>query len=217
MVIRLREPVNGLTHAIGVALSIAGLVFLILKSVDPVKVWHIVTFSIFGAGLILLYLASTLYHWLPLGADGIRRLRKLDHSMIFFLIAATYTPICLIPLRGGWGWSIFGVVWGLALIGTTIKLAFTSTPRLLSTSIYLLMGWVVIVAIYPLSTAIQTGALVWLFIGGLLYSIGAVIYALKRPNLIPNVLGFHELFHIFVVLGSLSHFWVMYNYVSTLE
>jgi len=217
MVIRLREPVNGLTHAIGVALSIAGLVFLILKSVDPVKVWHIVTFSIFGAGLILLYLASTLYHWLPLGADGIRRLRKLDHSMIFFLIAATYTPICLIPLRGGWGWSIFGVVWGLALIGTTIKLAFTSTPRLLSTSIYLLMGWVVIVAIYPLSTAIQTGALVWLFIGGFLYSIGAVIYALKRPNLIPNVLGFHELFHIFVVLGSLSHFWVMYNYVSTLE
>ena len=173
MVIRLREPVNGLTHAIGVALSIAGLVFLILKSVDPVKVWHIVTFSIFGAGLILLYLASTLYHWLPLGADGIRRLRKLDHSMIFFLIAATYTPICLIPLRGGWGWSIFGVVWGLALIGTTIKLAFTSTPRLLSTSIYLLMGWVVIVAIYPLSTAIQTGALVWLFIGGFLKSIGA--------------------------------------------
>ncbi|PLX40710.1 MAG: hemolysin [Deltaproteobacteria bacterium] len=217
MVIRLREPVNGLTHAVGVALSIAGLVFLILKSVDPLKVWHVVTFSIFGAGLILLYLASTLYHWLPLGADGIRRLRKLDHSMIFFLIAATYTPICLIPLRGGWGWSIFGVVWGLALIGTTIKLAFTSTPRLLSTSIYLLMGWVVIVAIYPLSTVIQTGALIWLFIGGLFYSIGAVIYALKRPNLIPNVLGFHELFHIFVVLGSLSHFWVMYRYVSRLN
>ncbi len=216
MVFRLREPVNGLTHAVGVALGIAGLIMLIVKVASPAKPWHITTFSIFGAALILLYLASTLYHWLPLGIDGLRRMRKLDHCMIFVLIAATYTPICLIPLRGVWGWSLFGVIWGLAAAGITLKLFWFSAPRSLSTAIYVLMGWAVIVAIWPLTQALEAGAMAWLFAGGLFYTVGAIIYALKRPTIIPGWLGFHEIFHVFCLLGSFSHFWVMYRYITHL-
>ena len=121
MIKKLKDPVSGLTHCIGAVLAIVGLVFLIYGSTHPVKPWHIVTFSIFGAGMILLYTASTLYHWLPFSEKGVRRLRKFDHMMIFILIAVTYTPICLIPLRGAWGWSLFGSVWGLATLGIFLK------------------------------------------------------------------------------------------------
>lgn len=213
MVLRMREPVNAATHAVGAALSVLGLVLLIARSADPAKVRHIVTFAVFGMSLIALYLCSTLYHWLNVGPDWIRRLRKLDHSMIFVLIAATYTPICLIALRGGWGWSIFGVVWGLAVLGTGFKLFWMGAPRVLSTGLYLAMGWVVLVAMKPLIEAMPVGALVWLAAGGLFYTIGAIIYGIKKPNLSKG-LGFHEIFHLFCILGSFSHFWVMYRYVA---
>lgn len=208
-----RDPVNGLTHFIGLILAIIGSVFLIIKAAMPLKVMHVVSYSIFGAGMILVYLASTLYHWLPLNEKGVAIMRRVDHMMIFFIIAATYTPICLIPLKGPWGISILSCVWGFALIGLFIKLFWMGAPRWLSTSIYLFMGWLCIAAIWPLIQNLQTGALLWLLAGGLFYSVGAVIYALKKPDLFPGILGFHELFHVLIMCGTASHFIVMYRYV----
>lgn len=213
MVLGLRDPVSGLTHLIGAIFAVFATVFLILRSVEPVMPWHIVTFSIFGGGMFLLYTASTLYHWLPASERGLRFLRRLDHSMIFFYIAATYTPICLIPLRGPWGWSLFGVVWALALFGIAMKVFWLHAPRWLSTAIYLAMGWLVLVGIYPLVQALSIPALAWLAGGGLVYTLGAVVYALKWPNPIPRYFGFHEIFHLFVIGGTACHFVVMYCYV----
>ncbi len=213
MTFSLRDPVSGLTHCIAAVLAVFGTVLLILRSVNPAMPWHIVTFSIFGGGMILLYTASTLYHWLPLSEQGIRFLRRVDHSMIFFYIAATYTPICLIPLRGPWGWSIFGVIWGLALAGIGLKVFWLHAPRWLSTAVYLAMGWLMLVGFYPLVQRLPVSALIWLASGGVIYSLGAVIYAIKWPDPWPGFFGFHEIFHLFVIGGSFCHFVVMYWYV----
>lgn len=212
---KLRDPVSGLTHFFGFLLSIAGLVLLIYFSAIEATAWHVVTFSIFGASLILLYAASSLYHLLPLGEKGIRVLRKIDHMMIFVLIAGTYTPVCLIPLRGGWGWSLFGCIWGLAIAGIVMKIVWLHAPRWLYTSIYLLMGWLVAIAFLPLLHTLPAKGLAWLVAGGLFYSVGAVIYAVKKPN-IAKMFGFHEIFHLFVMAGSMSHFWLMFRYVLKL-
>lgn len=212
-VLGLRDPMSGLTHFIGALLAVVGTVLLIAKSLSPALPWHIATFSIFGGGMILLYTASTLYHWLPLSEQGVRILRRIDHSMIFFYIAATYTPICLIPMRGAWGWSIFGAVWGVAIAGIILKVLWIGAPRWLSTGFFLGMGWMVVVGIYPLAMALPAGALAWLMAGGVLYSVGAVVYARKWPDPWPNWLGFHEIFHLFVMGGSVCHFMVMYLYI----
>jgi hemolysin III len=210
----LRDPVSGLTHFIGALLAVAGLVALIVKASNPLRPWHLTTYCVFGAGMILLYTASTLYHWLPLGSTGRSRLRKLDHMMIFVLIAATYTPFCLVPLRGAWGWSIFGTVWAVALMGIVFKAFWIHAPRWLSAAMYVCMGWIVIVGIVPLVRTLQPGGLFWLVTGGLLYTAGGLIYAVKRPDPFPDVFGFHEIFHIFVMLGTGAHFWAVYKYVS---
>ncbi|HOS96248.1 MAG TPA: hemolysin III family protein [Deltaproteobacteria bacterium] len=210
----LRDPVSGLTHFIGALLAVAGLAALIVKASNPLRPWHLTTYCVFGAGMILLYTASTLYHWLPLGSTGRSRLRKLDHMMIFVLIAATYTPFCLVPLRGAWGWSIFGTVWAVALMGIVFKAFWIHAPRWLSAAMYVCMGWIVIVGIVPLVRTLQPGGLFWLVTGGLLYTAGGLIYAVKRPDPFPEVFGFHEIFHIFVMLGTLAHFWTIYKYVS---
>lgn len=217
MIKYVRDPMSGLTHFIGFCLAIAGLILLVLDSVDPVRTMHVVTFSVFGGGMILLYLASTLYHWLPLDERGTLYLRKLDHAMIFVYIAATYTPICLIGLKGAWGWSLFGAVWGLAVAGIITKLFWMNAPRWLSTAFYLGMGWLVIVGVAPLVRALQTGALFWLTLGGVMYSLGAAIYVIKRPDPWPKVFGFHEIFHVFVMAGSFCHFWVMYEYITRMS
>jgi len=210
----LRDPVSGFTHFIGALLAVAGLVALIIKASSPLKPWHLTTYCIFGIGMILLYTASTLYHWLPLSPEGTTRLRKLDHMMIFVLIASTYTPFCLVPLRGAWGWSLFGTVWVVALMGIVFKIFWIHAPRWLTALMYIFMGWIAIVGVVPLVHTLQPGALFWLFAGGVLYTTGGLIYALKRPNLIPHFFGFHEIFHIFVMLGTLAHFWTVYRYVS---
>lgn len=208
----LREPMNGLTHFAGAVLAVVALVALIVRAA-PMP-WHVAGFAVFGTGMVLLYTASTLYHWLPLSESGTRLWRRIDHSMIFIYIAASYTPICFVPLRGVWGWSLFGVVWGVALLGLGIKIFWLEAPRWLSTSLYVGMGWVALVAIYPLLQAMPIAALLWLVGGGVLYTIGAVIYALKRPN--GRWLGFHEIFHLFVIAGSACHFWLMFHYIAKL-
>lgn len=214
---KLKDPLSGFTHFIGICLAAIGMVLLILESSDPVKPWHIATFIVFSTGMILLYLASTLYHWLPLSKEGSRLLKKFDHMMIFFLIAATYTPICLIPLRGPLGWGMFGAIWGIAAVGLFFKVFWIQAPRWLSATIYVLMGWLIIVGIVPLVEVLQPGAVFWLVNGGLLYTAGAVIYIIKRPDPWPSIFGFHEVFHIFVMAGSFSHFLVMYQYITLFD
>lgn len=216
MGIKLREPVNGLTHLIGAMLAVIGSILLIYKSIHPFKPWHFFAYTVFGLGLVLLYSSSALYHLASCSDKGIMRLRRLDHTMIFVLIAATYTPVCLIPLRGPWGWSLFGSIWTLACVGMLIKLFWFQVPRWFSTVIYVGMGWLAIVAVYPLYESLQAGALLWLLAGGLFYTAGALIYAVRKPDFRPDVFGYHELFHVFVILGSVSHFWVMYEYIMLL-
>lgn len=216
---KIKDPVSGFTHLVGAVASIVGLVFLIIMAAfySDEKAWDIVSFTIFGVGLILLYTFSSLYHLLNVGATATRVLRKFDHIMIYVLIAASYTPICLGPLRGPWGWSIFGVVWGLAVIGIILTATWINAPRWLTTSIYLAMGWTVIVAVYPMITIFSNlgalSSLLWLLAGGIFYTIGAVIYGLKWPPLKNKYFGFHEIFHIFVMLGSLCQYWFVIRYL----
>jgi len=179
--------------------------------------YHIVSFTIFGVGLVLLYLFSTLYHWLNISEKGISIFRKFDHIMIYVLIAASYTPVCLVPMRGPWGWSLFGIIWGFAILGIILSSVWIKAPRALTTAIYLMMGWVVIIAIYPLiktfSMANLLYSLWWLIAGGIFYTIGGIIYALKLPKKIFKCWGFHEIFHIFVMLGSACHYWFILHYI----
>lgn len=210
----LREPVNSLTHLVGIVLSVAGLVVLIVLSKG--ELWRTVSFSIYGVALILLYTASTLLHGLRVGPRGQRRLRILDHAAIFVLIAGSYTPITLVTLQQGWalwGWVLFGSVWAIALLGVVFKLFWLEAPRWLSTALYLLMGWLALVAIVPIVQTLPAGGVFWLVLGGLFYSVGAVIYGLKKPDWWPGVFGYHELWHLFVLAGSACHFVMMVRYI----
>jgi hemolysin III len=193
---------------------VAALVVLLWLAISARDARQLVAFTIFGLSQIALYTASTLYHSLPLSPAGVARLRRIDHMMVFVLIAGTYTPICLVALRGGWGWSLFGVVWGIALGGLIIKTRWMHAPKWLSTALYLAMGWAVVVAAPVLFDRLPVGAVAWLLAGGIIYSIGAVIYALKRPNLIPGVFDAHALWHLFVLAGSACFFWMIVQYVA---
>lgn len=210
---KLRDPVSGLTHFIGILLAIIGLIALLIRANGPFTVWHAVSFSIFGGAMILLYTFSTLYHWLPLSGKSLKVFRKIDHIMIFVFIAASYTPVCLITLRGAWGWSIFGSVWGLTIAGFFLKIFWLNAPRFLYTLIYLFMGWIIIIAIWPLINMMVPLGLLWMVTGGLFYTIGATIYAAKKPDPWPKIFGFHEIFHLFIMFGSFSHYWMIYHYV----
>ncbi|MEG6615326.1 hemolysin III family protein [Peptococcaceae bacterium 1198_IL3148] len=216
MLAKLRDPVSGLTHLFGALLSVVALILLVYYAATGATPWHVVSFSIFGASLILLYTASTLYHLLPLSIRGTKILRKIDHMMIFVLIAGTYTPVCLIPLRGPWGWSLLGSIWGIAIVGIIMKAFWLNAPRWLSTLFYLIMGWLVVIAIFPLIENLPADGLAWLVSGGVIYSLGAVIYAFKWPNITNKIMGFHEIFHLFVLAGSFCHFWLMYQYIMHL-
>ncbi|MEG6520514.1 PAQR family membrane homeostasis protein TrhA [Desulfotomaculum sp. 1211_IL3151] len=212
--IKLRDPFSGLSHLTGALLSIVALILLVYNAVQYGKTIHVVSFSIFGASLILLYTASALYHLLPLSPKGVLLLRRIDHMMIFVLIAGTYTPVCLIPLRGGWGYSLLVGVWVLAIVGIIIKAFWLEAPRWFSTLIYLTMGWLIIIAFWPLIKTVSTGGIVWMSLGGIFYTVGAIFYGTKwPPNLIPGWFGFHEVFHLFVMAGSFSHFWLMAKYI----
>jgi hemolysin III len=200
------EKLNVITHGIGLILSIIAMVLLVVYSSLYGDVWQITSFSIFGASLIALYSASTLYHYSK--DPKIRnRLNIFDHAAIYVLIAGTYTPFALVVLQGTTGWIIFGISWGLALIGIIFKLFFTGRFDKLSTITYVLMGWVIIFAIKPLIHNLPLNGLLWLAAGGLFYTIGAVLYSMNKLKY--N----HAIFHIFVLLGSFSHFIAVFFYV----
>ena len=213
MVKSFRDPISGLTHFIGIILSIIGTIVLLTRNDDPFTIYHATSFFVFGFSMTLLYTISTLYHWLPLSEKNLVIVRKIDHIMIFVFIAASYTPVCLITLRESWGWVIFGIVWGLTIAGFFLKIFWINAPRFLYTSIYLVMGWIIVAAILPLSKVMSSQGLLWLALGGVFYSSGAVIYAMKKPDPLPNVFGFHEIFHLFIMAGSFCIFWMIYKYV----
>lgn len=215
---KVKDPVSGFSHLFGAMFSIAGLALLIIYAAKYGEgMYDIVSFSIFGVGLILLYTFSSLYHLLNLKEKGTTILKKFDHMMIYVLIAATYTPMCLGPLRGPWGWSIFGVVWGLTAFGIVLTAVWIKAPRWLTTSIYICMGWIVVIMAYPLikvfMDANAISSLLWLLAGGIFYTIGGVIYGLKKAPFVTKHFGFHEIFHIFVLLGSFCHFWFIFAHL----
>lgn len=203
---RREEYANIGTHAVGVVFSIVALVLMVLYAVENGDPYFIVAVSIFGATLILLYLMSTLYH--SVRHPKVKHVfRVFDHSCIYLLIAGSYTPFTLVALRGGWGWTLFGLTWGLALCGIIFKIFFTKRFSILSTLMYIALGWLVIVAIKPLLGAVPTGGVAWLVAGGLLYTFGVVFYAWRR---IPY---HHAIWHLFVMAGSFCHFLAVYYYV----
>ena len=214
---KVRDLVSGLTHCIGAGLSLAGLVVLIVFASIWGDAFDVVSFTIFGVGLFLTYLFSTLYHWLNISEKGLTVFRKFDHIMIYILIASSYTPVCLGPLRGPWGWTIFGIIWGLAILGTILTSVWIKAPRALTTTIYVIMGWFVLIAIIPLIKVFKDAnllySLLWLLVGGIFYTIGGIIYAIKKPKKKILGFGFHEIFHIFVMLGSACQYFFILIYV----
>jgi hemolysin III len=200
------EMINIYSHALGIVLSIAALVLLVVRASQYGDVWHIVSFSVFGASLIILFSASTIYHS---AKDEIvrARLRVVDHASIYILIAGTYTPFTLVTLSGTTGWVIFGVSWGMALSGIVLKIFYTGRFELLSTLLYVFMGWIIIFAVQPLVNALSTAGLYWLIGGGIAYTVGAILYAIKRIKF--N----HAIFHVFVLAGAACHFIAVYFYV----
>ncbi|WP_339228715.1 hemolysin III family protein [Oceanobacillus sp. FSL K6-2867] len=209
-----REPINGFTHLFGAILSIAGLVALVMKALTTTEsALAITAVIIFGISMILLYAASATYHMVIAKDRIIAFLRRVDHSMIFVLIAGTYTPFCLISLNGVTGWVLFGVISGLAIAGVIFKLVWFHAPRWLSTALYVIMGWIVVFFSGSLAPIIGTNGMFYLIAGGLIYTIGAVIYWLKPAFLEFKHVGFHEIFHIFILLGTLFHFICIYGYV----
>ena len=204
------EKVNVISHAIGFILVIVYFVLLVTHATRHGDVWHIVSFSVFGAGLVILYAASTVYH--SAKKPAVRsRLRIIDHISIYVLIAGTYTPFALVTLHGTLGWVIFGTAWGLALTGIILKLFFTGRYSLISSIMYVLMGWIAFFAIKPLANNLPFEGLLWLLAGGIAYTIGAILYSIKKIRF--N----HAIFHVFVLIGSFCHFISVFFYVLTHE
>ena len=206
-----RDPLSALTHFIGFIAVIPPIICL-LKRAETTE--QVISFVVFGLSLLLLYGASTIYHTLCLSAKKIAFLRRIDHMMIFVLIAGTYTPVCMVILPGLWGKALLAAVWGVAIFGIFMKIFWMNAPRWLSTLIYVGMGWLAAAAFVPLKAAIGWGGLGMLLAGGIVYTVVAVIYALKKPNLaFLKSFGFHEIFHVFVMLGSAFHIAFMFLYV----
>lgn len=197
------EPFAAISHMVGGGLSIAALVILVVLAHG--RPLHVVSFAIYGATLILLYTASALHH----SIRHVHQLQRLDHAMIYLLIAGSYTPLCLIVLPAAWGWSIFGVEYGLATTGVCLSLFWKRVPDAVRLVIYLIMGWLITIAIVPLRGLLTPAEWHWIIAGGLIYTIGAVIFALDRPHLIPGKFHAHDLWHCFVLAGSFCHFIAM--------
>ena len=204
------RPWSAMTHGVGAALAVLGALLLLFGVRNPTQ---FIAFLVYGGSMITLYTASTLYHCLRTGPAGRRRLRKLDHCSICLLIAGSYTPICMLALEDSCGPALLIGVWTFALAGILVSLFWITAPRWLSAGVYLCMGWLVVFALKPLSAALPLEGMVWLVAGGVLYSIGGVLYALKWPGRNNPRFGCHEIFHVFILLGSVCHFLTMYHVV----
>jgi hemolysin III len=208
----MREPFSSVSHGVGAVLSVVALIVLLVLAQG--RFWHTISFAIYGASLIALYSASTLYHALRVAPRVQYWLQRLDHSAIFLLIAGSYTPVCLVILRGAMGWALLGAVWALGLLGILISLLWRTAPDWLRVVLYVLMGWLVVAVSGPLRQNLPPAAINWLVAGGLVYSVGTLIFALDKPHLCPQKFSAHDLWHLFVMAGSACHFVVMACYVA---
>ncbi len=216
MQITIREPGSAITHFIGMMMAIFASIPLLVKAGLSSGAISLLAMAVFMASMILLYGASATYHSVNLTGKPLRVFRKLDHMMIFVLIAGSYTPVCLIVLGGTMGYALLALVWGIALAGMIIKACWITCPKWFSSVIYIAMGWVCVLVFGRLVDTLPTAAFLWLLAGGILYTVGGVIYALKLPlfNLKHKHFGSHEVFHLFVMAGSICHFIFMYTYVA---
>lgn len=203
-----REAFSSYSHFVGALLSILALIVLLSRLPAGSKPGAYISMAVFAVSMFLLYTTSGLYHLVVSSQKVIAVLRRLDHIMIYMLIAGTCTPVCVLFLSGSWRWGMLATIWSLAIAGLVFKLAWASAPRWLSTLSYVLMGWVVAAAFLPLSRSLAVSGLIWLVAGGLFYSIGALLYATRFPRFNIHGFGFHEIFHLFVLAGSGSHFFM---------
>lgn len=215
--VKSKSLVGGLTHCIAASLSIIALTLLIVFASIWGNAYHIVTYSIFGTSMFLMYLFSTLYHWLNISGKAQTFFRKFDLILSYVFIAATYTPICLVLLQGAWGWSIFGVIWGLAVGAIIMTAIWTNMPKALTYTLFFTISSVLLIAIVPLINALNTfnisSAFWWLLTGCIFYFIGGLSYILKWPKINAKHFTNHEILHIFIILGSMTHFWLFIHYL----
>jgi hemolysin III len=202
---RFRDPFSGFSHLLGAFVGLAVLCFFVIKASLYGDTWQVISVAIFGACMILMFSTSAAYHLFQGSDEKILKLKRIDHMAIFAMIAGTYTPICLISLRDTFGWTLLVAIWGLALSGILLKIFWIGAPRWLSTLIYLGMGWASVFGLSTMQEVMPPASFDWLFYGGIAYTIGAIVYGTKWPNLWPKSFGFHELWHIFVMAGAFSH------------
>ena len=215
MKFKIKDPGSAITHFIGMLMALFAATPLLLKASADDRL-HLAALSIFIISMILLYAASTIYHTLDISPNVNRILKKIDHMMIFILIAGTYTPVCLIVLGDRTGWGLLALVWGIAIAGIVIKAYWIYCPKWFSSVLYIAMGWVCVLAFTKIINALPRAAFGWLLAGGIIYTVGGIIYALKLPifNSKHKYFGSHEIFHLFVMGGSLCHYIMMYQFVA---
>jgi hemolysin III len=204
MLSKLREPVNGLTHLGGAIAAFFGLIALLVVGWGGTA--KVVSVLVYGLSLIALFSASATYHMAKVKPEILKVLRKFDHSAIYLLIAGTYTPFCVNAFSGFFRWGLLVIIWAIAVIGIVVKVFYVKAPRWLNAAVYVVMGWLCLSAVGQMPAALPVGAIIWLIVGGVVYTLGAVVYATKIFNFVPGKFGFHEVWHIFVLLGALSHF-----------
>lgn len=216
MKFKIKDPGSALTHFIGMLLALSASVPLIIKASRTPGYAHVLALGIFITSMVLLYAASTTYHTLDISPKVNQILRKVDHMMIFVLIAGTYTPICMLVLGDRTGWSMLALVWGIAIVGMLINALWITCPKWFSSLIYIAMGWICVLAFGKITSALPKSAFFWLLAGGIIYTVGGIIYALKLPffNTKHKNFGSHEIFHLFVMGGSLCHYIMMFAYIA---
>lgn len=208
------EPLSAVTHLVGVFLAVVALVLLIVTASLNGEAAHVVGYTIFGVTMFILYLMSAIYHFISRSSVKLKAVFQVfDHISIYLLIAGTYTPITIAVLPPAWGWSIFGVIWGIAILGIVIKATKLKIPGWSSALLYLIMGWLILIAYRPLIQSLNEDALFWLVVGGVFYTVGILFFLLDRFTPRTRWFGTHEVFHVLVMLGSFSHFWMLYRYI----
>lgn len=216
--IKPKDPGSAITHLIGMLMAALSATPLLIKAAREPDRIHVISLGIFVVSMILLYMASTIYHTFDVSERTNRILKKFDHMMIFILIAGTYTPICLIVIGGSTGILLLSIIWGMAIGGILLKAFWVFCPKWVSSVIYIAMGWTCVLAFSPIINSLSPAGFAWLLTGGIIYTIGGVIYALKLPifNGKHKYFGSHEIFHLFVMGGSICHFILMYNFVASM-
>lgn len=216
MISKIKDPGSAITHFIGMLLALFAATPLLIKAARTPGHTHVLALAIFIVSMVLLYSASTIYHTLDISPKFNQILRKIDHMMIFILIAGTYTPVCMVVLGDKTGWSLLALVWGIAIAGIMINALWITCPKWFSSLIYIAMGWVCVLAFSKIIAALPASAFGWLLAGGIIYTAGGIIYALKLPifNTRHKNFGSHEIFHLFVMGGSFCHYIMMYAFIA---